>query len=481
MRITNNSNGNRNLDDLVLATIETDEVQQVTDEDDVSNYTFTATAEEPGPGVSLINYIVAEDGNGGLYSYIIQYVPDETWILANETFFDMETYTGSLHFYTSEGLYVSTTSLTDGAVISFVTRDPCQSGGTSGGSGNTSGGGGTGNGTGNGNQGGGGTQSGQTGTTGNTGGGSTGGGAGNSVVCTCLGHPWGTPDCTCATYVIIVTTDFGIDPTAMEYLQRGPCGTTVGDPCQRTSSNSCGNPTIAVKPNINPINSAIEDNIIIDSLDPCSTYVVNLLKILDQNDISRILQRFGTPSSIYDWEIKTAVPPINPNNAAETDWRRNAAGNPIDFEYITYLKPTYRNQATKIAIARTLLHEMLHTYLLSLIDDYTINNNLGITDFPVLFNTIVNHTYGNNPELWQHEAISRKFIHPIRDALMEWDGQAQDIQYYEDLAWGALVGTISFNALFPPGSANRARIINTNAAEDTNSNQGGIAPKGNPC
>ncbi|MDZ4146792.1 MAG: hypothetical protein U1C58_00765 [Flavobacteriaceae bacterium] len=77
--------------------------------------------------------------------------------------------------------------------------------------------------------------------------------------------------------------------------------------------------------------------------------------------------------------------------------------------------------------------------------------------------------------------MAQKFLIPLKDALKEWGGARQPNQYYEDLAWGALFDTSTFGFFHPVGSATRMRIINTNLTEDTNSNQGGITPKSNPC
>jgi hypothetical protein len=62
-----------------------------------------------------------------------------------------------------------------------------------------------------------------------------------------------------------------------------------------------------------------------------------------------------------------------------------------------------------------------------------------------------------------------KYILPLRDALKEWDNSNQPDQYYEDLAWGALYNTSTFNFYHPQGSISRQRIIARNQAEDTNS------------
>jgi hypothetical protein len=69
----------------------------------------------------------------------------------------------------------------------------------------------------------------------------------------------------------------------------------------------------------------------------------------------------------------------------------------------------------------------------------------------------------------------------MKKSLKEWDNSSQSNQYYKDLAWGALTETGTFDHFHPIGSTSRIRIINTNAAEDTNSVQGSISPQGSPC
>lgn len=51
------------------------------------------------------------------------------------------------------------------------------------------------------------------------------------------------------------------------------------------------------------------------------------------------------------------------------------------------------------------------------------------------------NNFKNNPEPIHHEFMASKFISPLKDALKEWDNSSQpNDQYYEDLAWGALIG-----------------------------------------
>ncbi len=221
----------------------------------------------------------------------------------------------------------------------------------------------------------------------------------------------------------------------------------------------------------------IEEKIESTQLDPCSGQILNELKSLKQNDIAMIISRFGTPNSSYDWELITTSPSVL-GNAAETD-RRNGS---TPFDYVTKIGPTYKNKATKISIARTILHEMLHAYMISHIDDVNAGNTVDIKKFIQLWQYIRTKTApGGSSQPAQHEYMAQRFIPPLRDALKEWDGAKQSIQYYVDLAWGALFNTNTFNHFHPIGSTSRTRIMNRNSAEDNNSNSNGTRPKGTKC
>jgi hypothetical protein len=213
----------------------------------------------------------------------------------------------------------------------------------------------------------------------------------------------------------------------------------------------------------------IEERINDLDLDPCSKTILNQLKNLQQNDISKILQRFNNVPYVYNLTYKTAIPLINPLNSAETDWVRDLNDNPVLQNYLIHINPNYVNQATKTAIARTILHEMLHAHLLAIVDDIGLANSIvDPREFPVIYNAISNNIQSNT-EAIHHQQMSMKYILPLRDALKEWDNSNQPDQYYEDLAWGALYNTSTFNFYHPQGSISRQRIIARNQAEDTNS------------
>ncbi len=230
----------------------------------------------------------------------------------------------------------------------------------------------------------------------------------------------------------------------------------------------------------------IEEKIVSSQLNPCTSQILEDLKTLKQNDMAMIISRFGAPKAAYDWELKSAKPTIDLNNSAETDWKINIDNSVIPFKYVTNINPDYTNVATEISIARTILHEMLHTYFLSIVDDALLNNDTTLTEddlqnIPMLWQYIGNKSFDNLSLQLQHEQMSRTFIDPIMQALKEWDGAKEKDEYYKDLAWGGLTETSTFKHFYPVGSAKSFRAATRNEAEDNNSKSGAINPKGDPC
>src|SRR5690606_18606770 len=112
----------------------------------------------------------------------------------------------------------------------------------------------------------------------------------------------------------------------------------------------------------------IENNIDDSELDPCSKQILGELKGLGQNDIALVLAKLDNPVSLYNCKIKSQLP-NNPLNLAETNWQQDGQNNAVSYSYLIKIKPTYPIQATRLGIAATLMHELIHSYFLSLIDD----------------------------------------------------------------------------------------------------------------
>ncbi|RMB56528.1 hypothetical protein EAX61_14055 [Dokdonia sinensis] len=484
---------------LILGDTQMEEILESINSYDRKNYTFKLNTINGGvPGyISRYNLVVKETLRG-TYSYITEYRFTTNWVQTQSGGVDWSTYTGELLYYTDIGQFVGTVEMADGQGFTSFLNDPCDDGGSSNGGGSNDDGGtsgdiGTGD-SGNGDSGNGDFGNGDSGNTG-TSGEDDGGPIGDS----CEWYIYGDGECNCIpTTVVICPGDETDDQKTIEDILRNPACETPDDcnqqnDCEFGFDANCGclpeeeeeieNEDVGMNVDIDEylIAVEIEDNITSTNLDPCSNNILTQLKNLQQNDIANIIYRFGAPDLPYIWQILTGVPPINPNNAGETDWKRDEIGEPMDYNYVTHIQPAYAGQATKMSIARSILHELVHAHLISLVDDSVLTGSNEVTNFPLLWNALLTETYDDNPNQLQHEIIARKFIEPIEDALKEWDNSQESDQYYRDLAWGALFETSTFNYVFQNDLVAKNRIINTNMAEDTNSVQNGVTPKSNPC
>jgi hypothetical protein len=222
------------------------------------------------------------------------------------------------------------------------------------------------------------------------------------------------------------------------------------------------------------------NEIIIDSLDPCSKNIFNLVQ--SANSIRTIINQFAGENSQFSWTLETSSENNfeNSNNSAETSWLN---GN--KFFYRTRIGSNYSSSATKLSIARTLIHEGIHAYILSYIDLATqggVDTQQSIKMFPELWNDLVARKYGDPNtssgwNLYHHQEMARNYVNTIADALAQWDNYQNSNQYYHDLAWGGLLNTQIFQQTTDLTDNDRLRISNINNAEDSNTSDA----KSNPC
>lgn len=151
--------------------------------------------------------------------------------------------------------------------------------------------------------------------------------------------------------------------------------------------------------------------------------------------------------------------------------------------YLTEIKSSYSNTATRLSIARTLVHEAIHAYILSYIDiAQQGGSSASYREFPELWNELVAKKYGdpNTADGWNqyhHEEMARNYVTTIANALSVWDNNQNSSQYYADLAWGGLIETKIFNQTSDLTTQDRIRIAESNKAEDLNNSDA----QGNPC
>jgi hypothetical protein len=241
---------------------------------------------------------------------------------------------------------------------------------------------------------------------------------------------------------------------------------------------------------VEDIANAIEDNIDDSQLDPCPKGVFTAVKNSTVCDIAEVLSKLNANKSVYNTTIKSEVAPSGA--PAQTVYNST-------FNYTTYISTDYAGK-TKLFIAATMFHEMIHAYFLSIVDDYKSNTNnnqnlYNLNSFPSLFQAYCDKKYppasGVSPNL-HHLEMANYYVDAIARALQEFQtgipvaAGTSPQQIYSDLAWGGLYGTPVFDATYPVGNPNRERIIIRYTCEQNGTTIGAGTPNeqtqiGNPC
>ena len=227
-----------------------------------------------------------------------------------------------------------------------------------------------------------------------------------------------------------------------------------------------------------PSEETFDDQIDTANLDSCSKAILEAIQ--NGNSIEDIINQFAGEDSQFSWSLVTNDGSNfeNSENLAETNWN-NATAN----SYITEIKSSYSSSATRLSIARTIVHEAIHAYILSYIDIAAQgNSSASYSEFPDLWNQLVAKKYGdpNTTSGWNqyhHEEMARNYVTTIANALAIWDNNQNSSQYYTDLAWGGLFETEIFNQTSDLTAEDRERIAESNRSEDLNNSNA----QGNPC
>jgi hypothetical protein len=244
------------------------------------------------------------------------------------------------------------------------------------------------------------------------------------------------------------------------------------------------------------IAQAIEDQIEDSQLDECTKGVLAKLKNLNQSDIANMIKRFSAPGSIFNINMATGQV-SNQNNLAET---KPVSGSNFDINMV--FKENYINgfgnpsPLTDLSVATTMAHEVIHAYLISLLEENKTCGALGICDFPTVYDAYVQQQIDKDitkailPDA-HHELIAKNYVYSIASAIQEFHtGQSVDSgfpsQVYLDMAWGGLQGTYIFNKDYPddPNHKNykdRERIFARINTEKIGSQYGVNSPIGTPC
>lgn len=251
------------------------------------------------------------------------------------------------------------------------------------------------------------------------------------------------------------TCDGGIPSTG----GGGGDGSTGGGSWGGTSTGSTG-----------PAQTATIDQ---SQLVPCQSQVMQGLQSASGAALLGIVALFSGEDPEYNWVVKNGALPAN------TYGKTNPAFNLATHTATTIFDSSHWHNATDLAIARTILHEAIHAYLIAYFANsptYANSPHATFGDMVTTFNNSLTGTYNTN-SIHHYEMSqggpSNGWIGDIAWSLKQYgiqQGYNLPDQFYMDMAWGGLADTAAFQAL---PSVDRTRILDTIATELTGKDDGG--------
>jgi hypothetical protein len=128
------------------------------------------------------------------------------------------------------------------------------------------------------------------------------------------------------------------------------------------------------------------------------------------------------------------------------------------------------NRGTRLFIAKTLVHETLHAFIM-----YVLNKSRG-SDLVADLNAIQSSNYlgdDNAQNLTHHEFFSQ-YIDALAKSLAIWDDHRLPMDYYKKLSWGGLETSNAYQSKSTTEKNNIQKVIN-----DERYNRTGA--QGTPC
>ncbi|QNK64820.1 hypothetical protein H7F33_10210 [Pedobacter sp. PAMC26386] len=205
-------------------------------------------------------------------------------------------------------------------------------------------------------------------------------------------------------------------------------------------------------------------------LKDCFKNVLNNLKNMDKGCIPNLVRVFAGTTPGYNWKMQDGQISANQNAVTSSSYNRT------DGTVTTTFNSQNFKSGSDLAIAKTILHESAHAYLVSY---FMVDQVSASKTYSEYYDAYIS---AKNPDMnaIQHDQVVKSFIGSIAVLLKQY-GESQGYiatdQYYSDLAWGGLNETNAFKNLDPKV---QARITDTLLTEQTGKDGNGntVSPKG---
>ena len=155
-----------------------------------------------------------------------------------------------------------------------------------------------------------------------------------------------------------------------------------------------------------------------------------LSEVLDlkSGKVGEIINLFTEANQNWNWTVQEGILPASYNGTTQL----------LSGEVLTTLDGTKLSKATNLAVARTMIHEMVHAYLTTYFKYDPVN---AAKDYPQILRAWVTQKNPDYNEI-QHDEIEKSFVEYIAMALKEYSESMSlsfiDDSVYTDLAWGGL-------------------------------------------
>lgn len=199
---------------------------------------------------------------------------------------------------------------------------------------------------------------------------------------------------------------------------------------------------------------------------PCANDVFEWLNN-SSTTASYIINQFADGQVFEKYNYHISIANLNGANGTTSPSPIKSNGNSNIY---TALDCSYLKKATKLSILRTMIHESLHAWMVSVLN--LKGQSAFAQSFPIAFNEILK---GKNLADAQHEQFIRDFVATIASALRDYDGNVQSYSYYEDLAMSGLSNTDYWNTKLTQSDRDRITNITLNEQE------GNAQSKGQKC
>lgn len=197
---------------------------------------------------------------------------------------------------------------------------------------------------------------------------------------------------------------------------------------------------------------------------PCQTAVFTQLQQLNNGLLALIVQKFGGTATGYNWRLLNGTLPTGTYGSTSPYNKTNKS-------VTTTFDSNHWRNASDLSLARTMLHEAVHAYLVT----YFANNYLyAQASYPALVDAWNAQGTGVDAGIVHHNEMGQGWIGDLAWALKQY-GQSQGYnladQFYSDMAWGGLEGSQAFVSLSQADKDRISKLLRVElTGEDGNGN-----------